>query len=161
MDAPQTKPLNNPLNNPSSLSPRELEPEPDANKIEREGSGSLVLGEVVPLASAEHLIAKRGVSSDAVPFVRDWITEVCQVRGPGWWITADRNGTLDEHIRGALAAFNDGRRIPSRLSPADERVADGMSLYRRVLARENAGRHVPYLNPAPEGFASATDPSNL
>lgn len=156
MDAPLIKPLNNPLNNPS-LSAQDQQADVEA-KTERENEDpSQNLNEAEPLRPEQKLIAKRGVSGDAVDYVCTWIDCRFAINGLGWWYTADRNGSLDQHIAEAMRAYAEDPYSPTpqtahvpgssyRLatneirSPADQRVADAMPLYEKYRALEQRER---------------------
>ena len=149
-------------NTSTSLSCAHEDPSPQ-NKIEREAGSSLEpITENPPLRFEQQLIAKRGVTGDALDFVCGWIETANTIDGPGWWVTADRNGTLDLHIRTALAAFRgDPYATPpapnQRASPADQAVANGQRLY----AKSAGSQHQPYRNPPLELQEQIYDTSRL
>jgi hypothetical protein len=142
---------------PQSLSPQD--PPVEADEIERETFESSVIAEEPTPPRPEHrLIGKRGITGDVVDFICGWIESGFDVRGLGWWITADRNGTLDQHIADAVAAYAIDPYAPPRarsapagaeadrrlagMSPADRRVAENAVLYakyRDLEAGANAG----------------------
>ena len=104
MDAPQTKPLKNKKNNPS-LSPREHEQPPAASvpaqRTERESDDDD--SQTPESRTLPHrMFLKNGAPEDQLDFLEDFIASGNNILGNGWWITADRNGTLAGHIADGL-----------------------------------------------------------
>ncbi|MBM0240514.1 hypothetical protein JNW88_31730, partial [Micromonospora sp. ATA32] len=64
------------------------------------------------------LVAARGVAADMVDQVVTYLVRTFNIDGPGWWITADRNGTLDQRIAEALKVVSEP--TPDEPQPAAE-----------------------------------------
>lgn len=90
--------------NHSSLSPRE-----DAGPVEPEPTNEREMDEASPTPEPTNpihqLIAKHGAPDEKVSFVEGWIDSGNNVQGPGFYFTADRNGSLALLVGDALAAY--------------------------------------------------------
>lgn len=89
--------------NTSSLSTREVPGPPPDEQEERDEVSST--SQTQETSIERKLIAKRGVTGATINFVRSWIESNFNIGSTGWWIVADRNGSLDQHITDALAAL--------------------------------------------------------
>ena len=130
--------------NTSSLSAREVPGPPPDEQEERDEVSSTSQTEEVSIE--RKLIAKRGVTGNAIDWVLRWIESGFAINGPGWWITADRNDTLDTHIAAALDAMNTTEAEPEGFTPdplAHEFQAhtDGPECRRCGMPRANARMH--------------------
>jgi hypothetical protein len=106
MDATQTKPLNNPMNKPSLSGAGRLSvPSPRVPERERDES---VSQKPEPTSIARKVLAKRGLTDDEIDFALGHIESQNAINGDGWWITADRNGTLDTWVASAREAMERG-----------------------------------------------------
>lgn len=149
MPQPPPSPQGSPLKkNPSSLSPREASIPVQPAIADRERDESSSQEEAEPLTLTQKLIAKHGARTlDEIQFVEGHIDITCNVQSPGFYITADANGTLALHVAEGMRAYNNDayieqlniqKRSSTRqaMSPADQRVAEGAVLYAKYRAEE-------------------------
>lgn len=98
-----------PSRNTSSLSVREAAttaaPAVPAQRTEREDEDFSQEPDQ-DLSLVQRLIAKHGATGDAISFIEGWIDFTQNVQGPGFYFTADRNGSLALLVADALKAYN-------------------------------------------------------
>lgn len=104
-----------PSKNTSSLSAQDRQGSASTTPrpTERENEGNFQYSKTTALSVPQQLIAKRGAVGDQIDFVRGWIESQFDIKGVGWWINADRNGTLAAHVADALKAEADDHAQPS------------------------------------------------
>jgi hypothetical protein len=60
-----------------------------------------------PRTLPHRLLLKNGAPEESLDFLEGFITSGNNVLGNGWWVTADRNGTLPDHITEGLKALDE------------------------------------------------------
>lgn len=94
-------------NNPSSLSARTSVTAAREDGDTRERDESTSSSTQQPLPAPHRMLAKRGVHGDEANRIIAFIEANVPhpIQGDGWWYAADSNGSLDDWIRKARAAF--------------------------------------------------------
>ncbi|MEU7170242.1 hypothetical protein ABZ949_01970 [Micromonospora tulbaghiae] len=79
--------------------------EPSLDERERDDESSEDPEPFNPDGFRERLVIKNGAPRHLATQVADCIEAANIIDGPGWWVTADRNGTLAVQVQTALASF--------------------------------------------------------
>lgn len=79
-----------------------------------------------PKKTAGHrAVGKLGVEGEQADFVVAWLSKRYAIEGPGWWVTAGRNGSLADAVAEALEALEESKLVSAnpRISPSEHRAA--------------------------------------